>query len=294
MDGSFATIDLSSASDSIGYASLRSWFAHTSYLRAIVATRSRAVTLPDGAVLLLNKAFAMGSAVCFPTQCLIFAAMCEYAIMAEGDEPGRSRYRVYGDDIIIETKYAAMLVFVLEKHGFSINPSKTFLKPETRFRESCGGEWYNGIDAAPLRLSRRFAGWSKPSPSVIEACVELANATYWSGPILSGFIRSILSQWRAPIGCNADGFAFTWRASSNLTSRWDCGRQESFVTCLSTVASDKKSVLDQESALYDWFVLADDPRSQCTYRCLVTSEVSDRSSRLGMRRRYGAKVLSLP
>lgn len=178
-DGSYATIDLSAASDSVSWDLVKKWFCHTALREMFWCTRSRNALLPDGSLIKLNKFAPMGSALCFPVECLVFAAMAESSIMEVGERPYTSNYRVYGDDIIIEVEFAPVLIRRLEHNGFTVNNSKSYsyIDSSLIFRESCGGEYLNGDDVTPLRLSRWFSGLTVNvcQPSTIERLVDLAN-----------------------------------------------------------------------------------------------------------------------
>lgn len=70
---SMDTIDLSSASDSVHVDLVKSVFPRD-WLFYMLATRTSQVELPDGSITSVNKFAPMGSAVCFPTQCILFTA----------------------------------------------------------------------------------------------------------------------------------------------------------------------------------------------------------------------------
>lgn len=182
IDGSFATIDLSSASDSVTWSMARTWFRDTFLFRWLVCTRSSSVLLPDGSEMALKKFAPMGSALCFPIECLIFCAITECAIRECGADPRSSHYRVYGDDIVVETEYVNSVMNRLEENGFKVNLKKSFWTSPRgfTFRESCGGEYLNGCDVTPCRISRRFSGLDPKvsRPSQIEGLIELANDCY--------------------------------------------------------------------------------------------------------------------
>lgn len=78
--GRIDTIDLSSASDSVHWRLVDGIFpdAVSKYL---FATRTENVRLPDGEVVAVNKFAPMGSALCFPVQCLVFTTVVIYAAM---------------------------------------------------------------------------------------------------------------------------------------------------------------------------------------------------------------------
>lgn len=182
IDGSFATIDLSAASDSVSWNLVKTWFRDTFLYKWMLCTRSTSVRLPNGEELALKKYAPMGSALCFPIECLVFCAIVECAIRECGGNPVGSSYRVYGDDIVVETRYAEAVIRRLIANGFTVNQKKTFCSasPQFTFRESCGGEYLNGSDVTPTRLSRRFSGLKCQvrKPSRILALIDLANDCY--------------------------------------------------------------------------------------------------------------------
>lgn len=189
MDGRIATIDLSSASDSVSLALVNQWFRNTNLYLPMMATRSDRTQLPDGTVWPLKKFASMGSALCFPIECIVFAAVCEASVMECGHDPVTSMYRVYGDDIVIESQYADTVVERLTQNGFTINLDKSFTRRGIHnFRESCGGHYLDGEDVTPIYLSRFYLSSregrtrSKMSSYVLQR-VELANGCYGRLPL---------------------------------------------------------------------------------------------------------------
>lgn len=150
----YCTIDLSSASDSVSYSLVKQLFRGTPLLRYLVSTRSHTTVLPSGELLKLKKYAPMGSALCFPIETLIFASVCEYVTRVNGH---RGQFSVFGDDIIVPTDSYDDVVRMLNGLGFIVNSEKSYYKSECWFRESCGGEYINGIDVTPLRISRSFS-----------------------------------------------------------------------------------------------------------------------------------------
>lgn len=174
---SFATIDLSSASDSVRAELVEKWFARTPCAKALRLARSTHATYKDQIVSLPMFA-SMGSAICFPVECICFAAQCAATILSEGDLPIRSNYCVYGDDIIIETKYAEALIKRLEHNGFVVNKDKSYFTSNHSFRESCGGEYLDGVDITPLYLSRRFSTEKSARARMMSALITMANTCF--------------------------------------------------------------------------------------------------------------------
>lgn len=194
IDGSLSTIDLSNASDSVSWKMVRKWFGNSALYPIMAATRSKTVLLPNGTSVAMKKFAPMGSCLCFPTECIVFAAITECAIREVGGNPRTSKYAVYGDDIVVETKYAQAVIDRLEANGFVVNTTKSFVYDRGNiFRESCGAEFLDGADVAPVRLSRWFAGYSvsRHTPGQILALIDLANDTVVRLPSVR---RKILSE----------------------------------------------------------------------------------------------------
>lgn len=176
-NGSYATIDLSCASDTVSWDLVKGIFAGTKLLRSCYATRSRFAILPNQEIIPLRKFAPMGSALCFPIECLVFAVVCEYVTRGSRRTSARDAYSVYGDDIVVRHEYAQDTVGVLEMLGFRVNTQKSFISRFIPFRESCGGEYYYGVDVTPFRLSRKFScdEIDDRHPSVLQAYVDGAN-----------------------------------------------------------------------------------------------------------------------
>jgi len=140
----YVTIDLSSASDSISIGLVKHLLPPEWYLM-LSRARSPSYKL-NGVVKTYHKFCSMGNGFCFPLQTLLFTAAC---ISCGAKEPGRD-FHVYGDDIIVRQSVAGPLLRLLRDMGFRQNPDKTFL--EGPFRESCGRDWFAGMDVRPFIL----------------------------------------------------------------------------------------------------------------------------------------------
>ncbi len=175
--GSFSTIDLESASDSISLNLLKGvlpgWFFDT-----LVETRSPSVELPGLGYRTLSMVSTMGNGYTFPLQTVIFACALRAVyscfglkirnnreskanfgarIRKDGNlemlgcvKPGN--WAVFGDDIICETQVYTQLCSFLNLLGFSVNKSKSFF--EGPFRESCGHDYFNGHWVRAVYLKR--------------------------------------------------------------------------------------------------------------------------------------------
>jgi hypothetical protein len=155
IDGTFATIDLRMASDLVSY-NLVAWLLSSDWFRVFDAFRSSSYSgsLGYGSY---AKFSSMGNGYTFTLETLFFTAACRAV--------GSQRYSVYGDDIILESHLVPDLVQLLRFIGFTINEEKSFSNPESRFRESCGCDYYKGQLVTPFYLREcpletDKSGWS--------------------------------------------------------------------------------------------------------------------------------------
>ncbi len=179
VDGSFATIDLSEASDRISLRLVKELFGDHKYLLgAILACRSMTSELDDGTLVQLRKFASMGSALTFPIQTLVFATIARMAVrrVSKG-RPGIESLpiRVYGDDIIVPEYAALETIHLLEVFGLKVNLDKTHWTG--RFRESCGGEYFAGSDVSITRVRKRIPVSRRDVDEVV-AIVAFRNL-YW-------------------------------------------------------------------------------------------------------------------
>lgn len=154
ISGDYVTIDLSDASDSVLWDQVCADCDGLPLLEALKQIRSPRTQLSDGSVITLAKFAGMGNALTFPIECLEFCKIVEQGIRDMGGSVSKSRYRVYGDDIVVERVFYDGVVKALERNGFKVNKTKSFNSVEWKFRESCGGEFVDGYDVCPVRLPR--------------------------------------------------------------------------------------------------------------------------------------------
>lgn len=157
IDGSYATIDLSEASDRVSLALVKLLLRdHPFLLTAVLACRTQRSELPDGTIVLLRKFASMGSALCFPIETLVFATIAMMANwrIAHSRQVDEVNLRVYGDDIIVRADAANETVSLLEAFGLKVNTDKSFLSGN--FRESCGGDFFEGTPVNPVRTRKRL------------------------------------------------------------------------------------------------------------------------------------------
>lgn len=264
--GDLSTIDLSKASDSVTWDLTRKAFAGTTLLPWLYATRSSRVEVRPGEVIRVKKFAPMGSALCFPIECLIFAALCEVAVRDYGKLCSSHYYTVYGDDIVIDTNLVPILMSYLELTGFTVNRDKSFTRCHVfAFRESCGGEYLGGEDVSPLRIPRRFQGGRMTAhhPDKYQCYVDLANSCYDRGLVgcrrwLINRLHSVQRHIYPAFGQGGQSLTSDTASNFRLIKRWNRKLQ-----CYDMKHGVSHSVLEpsEESAekcrLYHWFLCAE-------------------------------------
>lgn len=143
LDGYLATADLSSASDLICYQLIKQ-VVPEDWFRLLCLCRSGAVLIDDE-VHTLEKFSSMGNACTFPLETLLFWAITVVSTAADGVHP--SEVSVFGDDIIVPVKGFTSMTWALNALGFELNKLKSYA--DGHFRESCGHDYYRGINIRP-------------------------------------------------------------------------------------------------------------------------------------------------
>lgn len=151
LDKSFCTIDLSNASDTLCINLVRLLLPPL-WLEELLALRSTH-TFIDGKWRLLEKFSSMGNGFTFELETLVFAAICS-TLLNDLGRPGLlgKDVFVFGDDIIIPDECFSLAKSVLNFCGFVLNDEKCFHGSD-KFRESCGGDFFEGADVRPFFIS---------------------------------------------------------------------------------------------------------------------------------------------
>jgi len=169
----YGTIDLRKASDSI-HKELVEKLMPPEWLSMLETTRSPSFSarLSNGCVLKgpLNLFCTMGNGFTFPLQTLLFTSLAvalrailfdlpnKYLLKYCHDPLGKLKVSVFGDDIIVPSSMFDLFTELLSKFGFQTNKSKSY--NTGGFRESCGGDFFDGEDVTPcyIRDLRTRAG----------------------------------------------------------------------------------------------------------------------------------------
>jgi hypothetical protein len=158
-----ATIDFSSASDSISRLVVEELFANCSYKEQEVPNLSRWLTVLDscrshygrlnGTWVKWEKFSSMGNGFTFQLESLLFYAIASCCVEYQRRSSTNAvlgDVSVYGDDVIIPCSCLDIFSLMCEFYGFVINVKKSHFS--SLFRESCGAHFMNGADCKPVYL----------------------------------------------------------------------------------------------------------------------------------------------
>lgn len=182
-----ATLDLSEASDRVSnqlVLEMLRW--HPSASQGIQSCRSRKADVLGHGVIRLAKFASMGSALTFPLEAMVFSTVVFLGIqdvlkrpLTQGDLLSlRGQVRIYGDDIIIPIGFVHAVVERLQTFGFKVNLKKSFYTG--KYRESCGGDFYDGDDVTVVRVRHDLPSRRQDAQELISA-VSLRNRMYNAG-----------------------------------------------------------------------------------------------------------------
>jgi len=147
LHGGFATIDLSSASDTIARQLVR-FLLPSEWYSLLSAGCSRTYTYQNGEEHQLQHFSSMGNGFTFPLESAIFWCLCQ-SVSSHGS------VTVFGDDIICRTKDVLPILEMLQYAGFTVNAKKSHLSGP--FRESCGADYLRGIDIRPCYVKETLS-----------------------------------------------------------------------------------------------------------------------------------------
>lgn len=146
LTGSYATIDIKQASDSVAKGLVR-LLLPSEWYELLVSLREPKTEI-DGKWVNLEKFSAMGNGYTFELETILFLAVCSYVMRIHNLDPLPGvNVHVFGDDMIVPTECSKDVIAVLRFLGFETNVDKTFV--EGPFRESCGGDYFKGRDVRP-------------------------------------------------------------------------------------------------------------------------------------------------
>lgn len=184
----YATLDLSNASDTVSK-SLVKLFLPPLWFDQLDDLRSKK-TLIDKKWVVLEKFSSMGNGYTFELETIIFAAITCVLSRRAGyvGQLGVDVF-VFGDDIICKDDVVSELTAALSFFGFALNTEKSF-HGGAPFRESCGGDYFNGFSVRPFFL--------KELPNGPQGFIAFANGLHALNHQLSSFGPAVdLRAWFA-------------------------------------------------------------------------------------------------
>jgi len=176
IDRSYATLDLSDASDMVSYHIVRRLFRYVPFYK-ILRFRTGDARLPSGSTRKLRKLAGMGSGFTFPTMALIIhLAICTLVSRRFniGYRDASRKVYVYGDDIIVPREWYKVACQALTSVGLKVNLQKSYSR--SYFRESCGGDYFRGNDVTPVRCKLSGSNPKILGSSIVFPTEKLANA----------------------------------------------------------------------------------------------------------------------
>lgn len=193
ISGSYATIDKSHASDSVS-----DTLISTIFPREIVKQfeECRSIYVTEGKTRRLMQMFSTsGSGLTFDVESIVFTALAlvasdYYRLFTKEKVLSPS---VFGDDVIIDDRVADTYIDFCGLLGFTVNVDKTFAHCQTDgyYRESCGVEYFNGIDVASKFYPRKPL--LRNDAESLASIVSLQKRLY-SNYRVNLFLRDIILQ----------------------------------------------------------------------------------------------------
>jgi hypothetical protein len=150
LDDSLATVDFSSASDTISIGIVEALLPRD-WCCALKQVRSPVGTLPDGSIIQYEKFSSMGNGYTFELESLIFWALARSVCDLLGV---KDIVAVYGDDLIVSNspQVEHALKWAFSRAGFTLNEKKSHWRGA--FRESCGKHYFHGDDVTPFYIRK--------------------------------------------------------------------------------------------------------------------------------------------
>jgi hypothetical protein len=128
----------------------------------------------------------MGSGLTFPLESMVFCTLIFLGIERALNRPLTQAdvtqlygsVRVYGDDILVPVEFVESVIQSLEAFGAKVNRNKSFWTG--KFRESCGGDYYDGYSVRVVRLKHDPIE-SHRDGSAVDSFVSFRNQLYELG-----------------------------------------------------------------------------------------------------------------
>jgi hypothetical protein len=285
MDNSLSTLDLKQASDSVDLRTITQALQRLPRLRRwILMTRSTHFVFPDKSVVRSKILSPMGAGTCFDIESLFFLAIARAAVRRCLGR-GEHQVRVFGDDIIVPTAAAQVVMNDLEIFGFTVNREKSFV--DGKFRESCGAEWYDGVDVAPIYF--RVTDPSDAQPKDWSSFRALYNSLKLRGYRDASNIL-LKECYRFPRASFIwdDDEENTWYSFSGFTSpaKWDSDYQARYAGYVLPQAITEQTDEIDPYLLEQWLIMAHLRYEGVVIEGVEHSSITSAKSRVGKCRYY--------
>jgi hypothetical protein len=154
IDGSLATLDASHASDMISKALFRSIFPNRfcTLIEPLLDTHIKV----NNKLRLMQMLSTSGHSLTFRLETIVYKAIAQAAAeyVDRCCNTTRAFAWAYGDDVIINSEAAETAMEWYALLGLKINSDKSFWSKDHLYRESCGKEYYRGIDLSTVAFPR--------------------------------------------------------------------------------------------------------------------------------------------
>jgi hypothetical protein len=264
LDGTLATVDLSSASDRVTCHAVGQLFrSNPRLLRCLRASRTRRVSqnltprAPE--IVNLRKFSTMGNACTFPVESLLFFCIAMAAtLVSRRLKPCERNVRtlvgqvaVFGDDVVIPVDSRELFVEALEILDFKVNIGKSFWTG--KFRESCGVDSFAGVTVTPAYWKTPYDG----GPESLASVVDTSNNFYQKFLLnVSSYLASTLPRLVANVAQHSGVFGLKSRlpvANNGLRSRYNADLQRDEIKAMILIGSQSRSPTNDDSALLQFF-----------------------------------------
>lgn len=198
----YATIDLSSASDSISAALGAYLFP---LFRVIPELRSCTLQTPwrdkDGDPIYYrsNIFLTSGHPLTFTCETIVFLAIARVATRyAHLFYDRRYKFvepRAYGDDMEVDVRAYDTCVDILERLGFCVNHEKSFTAP-SNYRESCGVEYLHGYPMHGCKWPRTTFDWTDKDsyPQYVASLIDLQHSMFYHSCEIEQFLSAVVVE----------------------------------------------------------------------------------------------------
>lgn len=254
LDGEVATIDLSSASDTI--TKTHFWDIFPSEFSRLVYPLLGTHTMINGTERVMQQMSTSGNALTFILESLVFLAIdiaAQDLAVTYGEDPAPEAWEglpvpsVYGDDQIVWSRCYEWTVGLLTALGFIVNESKSFAG-DVPFRESCGADWYLGEEVSSIYFPRfpisgsitdesltvnqkdwRWDGYRQVAVNSLSSLISLQHRLYGRCKKAATFVRCLVLESfpRMTISSYGSERSDLWDYDVSAVKRWAPGLRAS-------------------------------------------------------------------